>query len=570
MRSTAQVLAHLALLALAFALGAPVHAGVATTKHNLSVSGPGTVKALTETETCIFCHTPHNAAPSGPLWNRRTSASTYTPYTSSTARGNAGQPNGASLMCLSCHDGTIALGELLSRTATVPMAGGVTTMPTGPGRLGTDLSDDHPVSFAYTAALVAARGGELVSPATLTGRVKLDASGQMQCSSCHDAHDDTNGKFLVMPNQASALCEACHVKTNWASSNHHLSSKTWNGVAPDPWPHTSETTVAANACENCHQPHSAPGRKWLLNTAAEEDTCFNCHNGNVAAKNIRTEFSKASRHDVTATTGTHDPAEAAVVVARHVECSDCHNPHATRDTGAAVAGPLTGVRGITIAGAEINPVTAEEQVCFRCHGDSTGKPAPRTARQIAQTNARLEFATTNPSFHPVAGPGRNASVPSLISPLTTASTIKCSSCHNSNAGPGAGGTGPNGPHGSTIAPLLERQYVVIDNTSESAANYALCYKCHDRNSIIGNGNGSFKEHNKHIVGERSPCNVCHDPHGISATQGNAINNSKLINFDTSVVTAVSANVPIRFEVTGNNAGRCYLMCHGKSHNPESY
>lgn len=561
----AAALGAFAMLSAAIALGA-----VATTKHNLSVSGPGTVKAVSESETCVFCHAPHNTAPAGALWNKRAPGTTYSPYTSSTARGNAGQPNGSSLLCLSCHDGTIALGELLSRAASVVMAGGVTTMPVGAGRLGTDLSDDHPVSIAYTAALAAARGGELVSPSTLTGRVKLDASGQLQCTSCHDAHDNTNGKFLVVSNQASALCQTCHNKNYWAASDHRLSAKTWNGLLPNPWPHTSGTTVAANACENCHQPHSAGGKKWLINTAAEEDTCFNCHNGNVATKNIKAEMTKASTHAVATSIGVHDPAETAVVASRHAECTDCHNPHASKATGTAPPGPLTGVRGVTIAGIEVNPATREEQICFRCHGDSTGKPAPRTARVIAQNNTRLEFATTNPSYHPVDGPGKNISVPSLIAPLTTASTITCGSCHNNNAGPGAGGTGPNGSHGSSFSPLLERQYVVADNTSESAANYALCYKCHNRNSITGSGSGSFTEHNKHIVGERTPCNVCHDPHGISGTQGTALNNAKLINFDTSVVTRVSATVPIRFEVTGTNQGRCYLVCHGKSHNPESY
>lgn len=557
--------AWLLLCALA-ALGVPLgQAGVVTTKHNLSVSGPGTVKSTIETETCIFCHAPHNSAPAGALWNRRSPAATYTPYSSSTTRGSIGQPNGASLMCLSCHDGTIALGELLTRTTAVPMAGGVTTMPAGVGRLGTDLSDDHPVSFAYTAALAAARGGELVDPGVLTGKVKLDASGQMQCTSCHDAHDDSFGKFLVMSNQASALCQTCHSKNYWATSSHRLATKTWNGVAPNPWPHTSGTTVAANACENCHQPHSAAGKRFLLNAATEEDNCLNCHNGNVAAKNIKAELSKASVHAVAGTTGIHDPAEAVVIGARHAECSDCHNPHASSPGNA-----LAGVRGVSIGGTEVAAITGEEQLCFRCHADSAGMPSPRIQRQIAQGNTRLEFNTTNPSFHPVAGPGRNASVPSLISPLTTASTITCSSCHNNNAGPNAGGTGPNGPHGSSFSPLLERQYVTTDNASESAANYALCYKCHNRTAIIGTGAGSFREHNKHIVGERTPCSVCHDPHGVSATQGTAVNNAKLINFDTSVVTPVSATVPIRFVVTGTNRGSCYLMCHGTSHNPKTY
>ena len=65
------------------------------TKHNLSVDGPGTVKAAAggTSEVCVFCHTPHNATQQdqggtplhAPLWNRRVPAgATYTPYTSST------------------------------------------------------------------------------------------------------------------------------------------------------------------------------------------------------------------------------------------------------------------------------------------------------------------------------------------------------------------------------------------------------------------------------------------------------------------------------------------------------
>ncbi|MFI4979261.1 MAG: cytochrome c3 family protein [Nevskiales bacterium] len=333
---------------------------------------------------------------------------TYTPYTSSTSAAHPGQPTGASLLCLSCHDGTTALGNVLSRTSQIGMAGGVIALPAGNSNLGTDLSDDHPISFAFTAAVAAARNGELVNPATLTGKVKLDASGQLQCTSCHDPHDDSNGKFLVVANQASALCQTCHIKNYWGSSDHKLSAKTWNGVGVNPWPHSGGTTVAANACENCHRPHSAGGKKWLLNNAAEEDNCYACHNGNVAAKNIQGEFVKQSIHPVAATTGVHDVAEPAIVQARHVECADCHNPHASNASTGLLSGSLAGVRGVDNTGAEVKPATAEQQICFRCHADSGGQPAARTARQIVQTNTRLEFATTNPSFHPVNGPARTA------------------------------------------------------------------------------------------------------------------------------------------------------------------
>jgi hypothetical protein len=266
-------------------------------------------------------------------------------------------------------------------------------------------------------------------------------------------------------------------------------------------------------------------------------------------------------------TGVHDPRESAVVNARHVECVDCHNPHAAKSGTGAPPGPLTGVRGVGLTGSEVNPVTFEYQICFRCHGDSPNKPAPRTTRQIAQTNVRLEFDPTNPSFHPVAGAGKNPNVPSLIPPLSTTSTIHCTDCHNNNAGPKAGGSGPNGPHGSIYVPLLERQYITLDNTSESSTVYALCYKCHSRTSLLGNQ--SFKEHRMHIVEKRTPCNVCHDPHGISFTQGNVTNNSKLINFDLSVVSP-SASGKLRFESRGTFKGACYLRCHGENHDPKTY
>jgi predicted CXXCH cytochrome family protein len=537
------------------------HGAVATTKHNLSASGTGTLKATSETEICLFCHAPHNSAPAGQLWNRRTSAASYTPYTSSTLKSLPGQPNGASLLCLSCHDGTIALGEVLNRTTPIGMAGGPLA---GNALLGTNLSDDHPISFTYDVALRAARG-ELADPTTLVkpNPVRLDSTGRLQCTACHDPHDNTNGKFLVTSN-------------SWAASDHRTSTRTWNGIAPNPWPHTSLTTVAANACEGCHRPHTAGGGKRLLNYAAEEANCFACHNANVATKNIQAEFNKASTHRVASYLGTHDPAETSPVATRHVECVDCHNPHAANTTAGSapgssapvLSGSLAGMSGINIGGIAVKPATYEYEICFRCHADGTANvPTPRTTRQYSQNNKRMDFQTTNPSFHPLAGAGRSTNVPSLIGPTwTTSSRVLCTDCHNNNAAPSAGGTGPNGPHGSTNALLLKRQYVVTDNTAESAANYALCYECHNRTSILGNA--TFKEHNKHVVGERAPCNVCHDPHGISATQGNVTNNSRLINFDTTIVTASGG--ALRWETRGTNTGACYLTCHGANHNGWTY
>ncbi len=553
------------LLATLSALAPAAGSDVSSTRHNLSVSGPGTIKASSESEICVFCHTPHNASSIGQLWNRAASSATYVPYSSSTTRATLGQPTGASILCLSCHDGTVALGSVLSRTAQIAMAGGTTTMPAGGSRIGTNLTRHHPISFQYTAALAALRG-ELANPAALPPEVRLDVSSQLQCTSCHDAHDDTNGRFLVLANVNSTLCKVCHQKTGWTETAHSTSTKTWSGSGQDPWPASALTTVATNACGNCHLPHSSSGGSRLLPYASEEQNCSACHNASVALRDVMTAFSPTSNHPIGSTTGIHDPVEPAVVVSRHVECVDCHDPHAARANADPTEGALRNVSGINLAGAAVKPVTQTYEVCFRCHGDSPGKPAPRTTRQIAQTSTRLEFQLSNPAFHPVAGPGRNPNVPSLISPWTTSAVMTCADCHNNSASHKLGGSGADGPHGSAFAPILNRNYVTADNSPESASNYALCYACHSRTSILSDQ--SFGEHRKHIDSENTPCNTCHDPHGVSSTQGTATNNSHLINFNTAVVSP--SNGQLRFEDQGTFRGACYLSCHGKDHNPESY
>jgi hypothetical protein len=102
---------------------------------------------------------------------------------------------------------------------------------------------------------------------------------------------------------------------------------------------------------------------------------------------------------------------------------------------------------------------------------------------------------------------------------------------------------------------------------ESASAYALCYGCHSRDSILDDE--SFPEHSKHVESERTPCSACHDPHGISSTQGNSQNNSHLINFDTSIVSP-NSNSLLQFVDNGDRAGSCDLLCHDKEHNNLDY
>lgn len=538
---------------------------IVTTLHNLSASGPGTVKATSESEICIFCHTPHNSRPVAPLWNRNDPGVSYTLYASSTLQALPGQPDGNSILCLSCHDGTVALGSVISRSSVISMATG-TYMPSGVNNLNTDLRNDHPISFLYTASL-ATSDGQLKDPTAITPPVTLN-SGKMQCTSCHDPHKNIYSDFLVTTPQNSNLCNSCHKRTNWTASTHSTSSKTWNGTAPNPWPYTPYTTVAENACENCHNPHNSGATTGLMKYQAEENNCLDCHNGNAASKNIAAQFAKTYKHNVAGYTGVHDPSEPAQVTSMHVECSDCHNPHQSNNQTAAVPavnGFLAGVMGVDQNGTAVDPAVNAYEICYRCHAGSPGAPASSTPRVIEQNNLRLEFAAGNPSYHAVAVQGVNTSVPGLISPWTTTSRMYCTDCHSSD------GTGsPVGPHGSIYPHILKLQYLTADNTTESATSYALCYSCHNRTAITRESPNNFLYHRKHIIEYRTPCNACHDPHGISSTQGNSINNSNLINFSTLIVSPPSGGGAIRFADTGVNHGQCYLTCHGANHNPRTY
>jgi ribosomal protein L40E len=211
-------------------------------------------------------------------------------------------------------------------------------------------------------------------------------------------------------------------------------------------------------------------------------------------------------------------------------------------------------------------VTADAQfgyeVCFRCHADNPERPQSTITRQITQTNTRLEFEPSGPSFHPVAAPGVNPNVPSLIPPLTVATLISCTDCHGSDSTSRA-----RGPHGSIYPPLLAARYETADFTPEDGSSYELCYRCHSRNSILGDQ--SFPEHSKHLQ-NGIPCSACHDSHGINVSQGSILNNRHLINFDVAIVGPDPVTGRRTFEDLGTFHGRCFLSCHGKSHSPKEY
>lgn len=180
-------------------------------------------------EVCIYCHTPHNADQSqGPLWNRPAPTVSYTLYASETLIELPGQPGPASLLCLSCHDGTIAVDTIIEmpnvnviidknhpKMRYDPKNPGIMDCGTchfegAPGGnhvrsyFGTNLSNQHPVGIVYNTSTPRLR-----QPPAET--VKL-VNGKVECTSCHNVHDPEIEPFLITDNADSALCFACHAK----------------------------------------------------------------------------------------------------------------------------------------------------------------------------------------------------------------------------------------------------------------------------------------------------------------------------------------------------------------------
>ena len=454
----ASALALVLMVVFVSAASAARVADIRNTKHNFSsvvtpnILGNGdtrTVSSQSEGEICVFCHTPHgaNRQSEGPLWNRELSGSTYTTYDSGSIDSTIQQPNGVSKLCLSCHDGSIAIGSVRNRSGSGGFqAGEITMNGTGPGGvmapgegvdtgytrfLGSDLSNDHPISLTYNQALFSA-DGEMRDPTEnpirvrgLNPRPQLEDihlqpavknaptvdNGQVQCVSCHDPHirdtTDENIKFLRLNRlQKSApdgsntflpasdiICLACHTKAGWENSAHaqpSVANETYTTAAANVREFAVGTAVWQTACLACHDTHTVQGSRRLLRGGTDggtltsssgyaikagdgnfavEETCFACHSKDGGTLNsqtnaffevpdIKTDFNmpihmpiRSSEqvagievHDIGSGSdgveGTQrgkdfieSQANLGKISAggslnnRHVECTDCHNPH---------------------------------------------------------------------------------------------------------------------------------------------------------------------------------------------------------------------------------------------------
>jgi len=592
--------------------------------HNLS---PGSGASVTSQGSlgCTFCHAPHSGLGGiTPLWNQKLSSQTYTPYTSTTdpQQGKTQPTLGiTSSLCLSCHDGTVGVGQSAAY-GPLPTVGTINSVDS----FGTTLTGSHPFSLVtplkdasnLAASLVAQ--GKTADP---TGAVAL-VSGNIECTSCHSPHiqaiDRIAQNFLVRDSSNAQMCLACHDPNRvvqgqinpiagFTSSVHQTAT---NQVSPDghigPYP-----TVGVNACNSCHMSHDSVAPARLLrpaNPAAPAtdpatQSCMTCHNGGTFLSptplNVVAEVAKTG-HPLPAGNNFHDAVETTLLNNnRHATCVDCHNPHASNQTLQFTAPPLLRSSQAIVSGVSaldgstlLNPAINQYENCLRCHGTSTGKQrliiygyAPsRVVAAPDPLNIIPEFAAATTSSHPVTH-DRASPLPqpslllNMLNQNGTASArsmgtrILCTDCHNSDDNREFGGAGPNGPHGSVNSHILERNYQfsqaavpggIVTNLFPNpdltvTGPYSMCAKCHDLTQILSNS--SFKSHSLHVSQYGFTCSVCHTAHGMGANSP-TVTGERLVNFDDHVVAQNGATA-ISYQRATNT---CVMACHQAAHNPD--
>ena len=591
--------------------------------HNLSLPSGASVYSQGSLG-CTFCHAPHSGVGGiSPLWNQTLSKATYTPYSSTTyvERGNTQPTLGmTSSLCLSCHDGTVAVGQSAAY-GTLPTTGSMNSIDA----FGTNLSGSHPFSLVLPLKDASNLVATLVSQgktADPTGAVKL-INGNIECTSCHNPHvqgtDKVAQDFLVRDSSAGQMCLACHDPNRvvqgqpnplagWTNSIHQSATN-----QPAANAHVGAySTVALNACTSCHMEHDAIAPARLLRPAtppapgmdsATQD-CITCHSGGSllapAAPNVMAEIAKSS-HPLPAGNNFHDAAETSVLNNnRHATCVDCHSAHGSNQVVTFSAPPairpsqanVTGISasdGVTV----VLPAINQYENCLRCHGISVGKQrlliygyAPtRLVSAPDPLNVIPEFSATATSGHPVTHDSLSPlPQPSLLTNMLnqngTASRlmgirILCSDCHNSDDNRELGGNGPNGPHGSVYSHILEHNYQFsqaatpggqVTNTFPNPdlslnGPYGMCAKCHSLSKVVANT--SFTRHNSHVSQGGFSCSVCHTAHGMGSVAP-GVSGERLVNFDINVV-GQNNGAPISYN-RGSNT--CVLTCHQTSHNAD--
>lgn len=273
-------------------------AGITNTKHFLGAGGTASdneVSAGDNAEICIFCHTPHggDTGAAVPLWNKVLSTATFQTYDAlgtSTLDAGIVDVGSVSIACLTCHDGTQAIDNILNDSGSggyLADGGGVdglaytwtstfnTLDSTGTFQnsvddvggtnifeIGTDLRNDHPIGVQYggggvTGGTLTTRDTDFETPTRIGTQNRWYVDNPLSgTTGVFDKWDfklytrDTNGETsrnsvpLAGAPEPFVECGSCH--------DPHLETTTFLRIDPADNPDGARSNSGSRVCLTCH------------------------------------------------------------------------------------------------------------------------------------------------------------------------------------------------------------------------------------------------------------------------------------------------------------------------------
>jgi predicted CXXCH cytochrome family protein len=314
------------------------------TLHNLSNSGPGKIKSEKSKDICGFCHTPHNANPEVPLWGYEISEASYNLYFSPSLDSILEQPGGSSKLCLSCHDGSIAL--MSTRQNKRSLSKNIS------GYNGLDLTGSHPVSFVIDDSIISQNNKKDMLLKNLKEiKVSFDEKAikednKMECTTCHDPHKNIFPQGDIpfgRIEKFNLLCTSCHI--------------------PQVLKH-EDRFYLPKECETCHKAHGE--NSTMLLKEKQPDLCYFCHG---------TTFEKEKAYQEGYISSNSNPKEIISSFSlpyRHTlsfGCTSCHKIHKVNKKEYEICQECHKNNPIYSYPASMHPVFPSENnlKCSSCH-----------------------------------------------------------------------------------------------------------------------------------------------------------------------------------------------------------
>ena len=346
--------------------------------------------------------------------------------------------------------------------------------------------------------------------------------GKLYCGTCHTPHTETGSEkkldytFMRKPNVNSALCIECHKENSEHGMNHPILEDTEDKLK-EKFALKIEKLggrVTENRellCESCHSPHKGKAKKALIEAVNKSQLCVICHMDNLNSKE-HPNFRNHPIHKKFPEDAKLAFFEEKKVITSSVECMTCHKVHKEENKHLVVAKEekLCSLCHIQEAKVNLTDHNINKKSCKSCHTPHKAKGRKLWSKSIPE-NA-FDYASI------INAKGKN--------------DILCLSCHytgNVIAGKEVKTVGtlthPTGekvkekvkglplPGGTLGCITCHDPHHAYNNSKKGKflrkERMKLCYDCHKEQADVKKGPHGKIDKKKWKVGD---CAACHNTH----------------------------------------------------------